>query len=161
MSIREDIAANIITVLDAVTSPIELKKITREPFEPEQLADPQFPAIYISTGDEVREDYTLGNTAAGKRSGTIDYVLVGYVKGTDTNLDTKRNQLIEVIEENGAKILFVEAETPSVYAETISQETGIKLVSGLYVETLKPNQSYSEFLITNVELIVNSLKDLD
>ena len=99
MSIREDIAANIITVLDAVTSPIELKKITREPFEPEQLADPQFPAIYISTGDEVREDYTLGDTAAGKRSGTIDYVLVGYVKGTETNLDTKRNQLIEVIEE--------------------------------------------------------------
>ena len=99
MSIREDIAANIITVLDAVSSPIELKKITREPFEPEQLADPQFPAIYISTGDEVREDYTLGDTAAGKRSGTIDYVLVGYVKGTDTNLDTKRNQLIEVIEE--------------------------------------------------------------
>jgi len=99
MSKREDIAANIITVLDAVTSPIELKKITREPFEPEQLADPQFPAIYISTGDEVREDFSLGDTAAGKRSGTIDYVLVGYVKGTETNLDTKRNQLIEVIEE--------------------------------------------------------------
>lgn len=99
MSKREDIAANIITVLDAVTSPIELKKITREPFEPEQLADPQFPALYISTGDEVREDFSLGDTAAGKRSGTIDYVLVGYVKGTETNLDTKRNQLIEVIEE--------------------------------------------------------------
>ena len=99
MSKREDKAANIITVLDAVTSPIELKKITREPFEPEQLADPQFPALYISTGDEVREDFSLGDTAAGKRSGTIDYVLVGYVKGTETNLDTKRNQLIEVIEE--------------------------------------------------------------
>ena len=99
MSKRENIAANIISVLDAVTSPIELKKITREPFEPEQLADPQFPALYISTGDEVREDFSLGDTAAGKRSGTIDYVLVGYVKGTETNLDTKRNQLIEVIEE--------------------------------------------------------------
>lgn len=99
MSLREDIATNIITTLDAVTSPIELKKITREPFEPEQLADPQFPAIYISTGDEVREDFALGDTAAGKRSGTIDYVLVGYVKGTEINLDTKRNQLIEVVEE--------------------------------------------------------------
>ena len=99
MSIRENIAANIITTLDAVTSPIELKKITREPFKPEELADPQFPALYISTGDETREDFALGDYAAGKRSGTIDYVLVGYVKGTDTNLDTKRNQLIEVIEE--------------------------------------------------------------
>lgn len=99
MSLREDIAANIITTLDAVTSPIELKKITREPFKPEELADPQFPALYITTGDETREDFALGDYAAGKRSGTIDYVLVGYVKGSDTNLDTKRNQLIEVIEE--------------------------------------------------------------
>ena len=54
--------------------------------------------------------------------------------------------------------MFVEAETPSVYAETLAQETGITLVTGLFVETLKPNQSYSEFLITNVELIVNNLK---
>ncbi len=99
MSLREDIAANIITTLDAVTSPIELKKITREPFKPEELADPQFPALYITTGDELREDFALGDTAAGKRSGTIDYVLIGYVKGSDSNLDTKRNQLIEVIEE--------------------------------------------------------------
>lgn len=99
MSLREDIAANIITTLDAVTSPIELKKITREPFKPEELADPQFPALYITTGDETREDFALGDYATGKRSGTIDYVLVGYVKGSDTNLDTKRNQLIEVIEE--------------------------------------------------------------
>ena len=100
MSLRENIAANIISTLDAVTSPIELKKITREPINPqEDLADPQFPAIYVTTGDETREDFALGDYAAGKRSGTIDYVLVGYVKGTDTNLDTKRNQLIEVIEE--------------------------------------------------------------
>ena len=67
-------------------------------------------------------------------------------------------EVIEVIEEEGVKVMFVESETPSVYAETLSEETGITLVTGLYVETLKPNQSYSEFLISNVELIVNSLK---
>ena len=67
-------------------------------------------------------------------------------------------EVIEVIEDEGVKVMFVEAETPSVYAETLAQETGITLVTGLYVETLKPNQSYSEFLITNVELIVNNLK---
>ena len=67
-------------------------------------------------------------------------------------------EVIEVIEEEGVKVMFVESETPSVYAETLAQETGITLVTGLYVETLKPNQSYSEFLISNVELIVNSLK---
>ena len=67
-------------------------------------------------------------------------------------------EVIEVIEEEGVKVMLVESETPSVYAETLAQETGITLVTGLYVETLKPNQSYSEFLISNVELIVNSLK---
>ena len=67
-------------------------------------------------------------------------------------------EVIEVIEEEGVKVMFVESETPSVYAETLAQETGITLVTGLYVDTLKPNQSYSEFLISNVELIVNSLK---
>ena len=67
-------------------------------------------------------------------------------------------EVIEVIEEEDVKVMFVESETPSVYAETLAQETGITLVTGLYVETLKPNQSYSEFLISNVELIVNNLK---
>ena len=38
MSKRENIANNIITVLDAVTSPIELKKITREPFSVDELS---------------------------------------------------------------------------------------------------------------------------
>jgi len=99
MSLREDIASNIITTLDAVTTPIELKKITREPFKVEELADPQFPALYITTSDETREDFALGDYSAGKRSGTIDFIIVGYVKGTETNIDTKRNQLIEVIEE--------------------------------------------------------------
>ena len=37
MSKRENIASDIITKLDAVTSPIEFKKITREPFEVEEL----------------------------------------------------------------------------------------------------------------------------
>lgn len=100
MSIREDIAVNIVNTLDAVTSPIEFKKISRQQFDPEDdLADTQFPALYIATGDEVREDFALGDYSAGKRSGTIDYVIVGYVKGTETNLDTKRNQFIEVVEE--------------------------------------------------------------
>ena len=99
MSKREDIAGDIITKLDAVTSPIEFKKITREPFEPEELADPQFPSCYIQTGDETREILSLGDVGTGKRQGTIDFVVVGFVKGTTSNIDTLRNQLIEVVEE--------------------------------------------------------------
>jgi|TARA_R100000479_G_scaffold40181_1_gene18098 hypothetical protein len=99
MSKREDIAGDIITKLDAVTSPIELKLIKREPFEPEELSNAQFPAAYVQTGDETREMLSLGDVGTGKRSGTIDFLIVGFVKGTDSNIDTLRNQLIEVIEE--------------------------------------------------------------
>ena len=62
MSKRENIASDIITKLDAVTSPIEFKKITREPFEVEELSDAQFPAIFIQSGDETREILSIGDT---------------------------------------------------------------------------------------------------
>jgi len=48
-----------------------------------------------------------------------------------------------------------------VYAETIVAETGIKAVEGLWVETLKEGQSYSEFLFDAVELIVENLSNTD
>jgi len=99
MSKREDIAGDIITKLDAVSSPIELKLIKREPFEPEELSNAQFPAAYVQTGDETREMLSLGDVGTGKRQGTIDFLIVGFVKGTTANIDTLRNQLIEVIEE--------------------------------------------------------------
>ena len=65
--------------------------------------------------------------------------------------------VIDVIEDNNVKVIFIEAEAPSVYAETIVAETGIKAVEGLWVETLKPGQSYPDFLIEAVELIVENL----
>ena len=99
MSEREDIAGDIITKLDAVSSPIEFKKITREPFEPDELSNAQFPACYVQSGDETREPSTMGAVGTGKRQGTIDFVVVGFVKGTTSNIDTLRNQLIEVVEE--------------------------------------------------------------
>ena len=93
MSKREDIATNLVNVLDAMSSP-ELKKITREPFEPDELSDQQYPAAWIVSSDEVRIDTTMDNTT---RRGTIDYVIVGYVKGS--SIDTSKNNLIEAIEE--------------------------------------------------------------
>lgn len=99
MSKRENIASDIITKLDAVTSPIEFKKITREPFEVEELSDAQFPAMFIQSGDETREVGSIGAIGSGTYRGTIDFLIVAFAKGTDTNIDTKRNQLIEIIEE--------------------------------------------------------------
>ena len=69
--------------------------------------------------------------------------------------------VIDVIQDNNVKVIFIEAEAPSVYAETIVAETGIKAVEGLWVETLKPGQTYQEFLIAAVELIVENLSNSD
>jgi len=97
MSKRESIASDIITVLTAVTSPITLKKITREPFIVEELSEQQYPAIFIQSGNEVRSDETMTSTSV-TRQALADFVIVGFVKGTDTNIDTKRNELISTIE---------------------------------------------------------------
>ena len=67
----------------------------------------------------------------------------------------------DIIEDNNVKVIFIEAEAPSVYSETIVAETGIKAVEGLWVETLRPGQTYPEFLITAVELIVENLTNTD
>ena len=99
MSKRENIAGDIITKLDAVTSPIEFKKITREPFEAEELSDAQFPAMFIQSGDETREPASIGVTGSGAYRGSIDFIIIAFGKGTSSNIDTVRNQIIEVVEE--------------------------------------------------------------
>jgi len=91
MSARENIAANIVTVLELMTNPM-LKKITRQPFDYERLSNAQFPAVWVQSAEEIREDMTL----SGNRESTINYQIVGFVKGV--NIDTARNELIEGIE---------------------------------------------------------------
>ena len=68
--------------------------------------------------------------------------------------------VLDVIEDNDVKIIFVESEAPSVYAETIAEEANIKTVTGLWVETLRENQVYTDWLTEQVELIVENLVDL-
>ena len=97
MSKRENIASNIITTISTGTSPITIKKITREPFNVDELSEQQYPACFIQTGNEIRSDETISFTSA-LRQATADFVIVGYVKGTPTNIDTKRNELISTIE---------------------------------------------------------------
>lgn len=97
MSKREDIVSNIITALTAVTSPITLKKITREPFNVDELSEQQYPACFVQSGNEVRSDETMTSSTI-TRQASADYVIVGYVKGTPSNIDTKRNELITTIE---------------------------------------------------------------
>lgn len=95
MSTREDIAANIVTVLTAISSPITLKKITRQPFEPRDLSQQQYPCAWVESAEETREDISTGDKT---RQGTVDFVIMGFVQGAESNIDTARNQLITAIE---------------------------------------------------------------
>ena len=93
MSKRESIAANVVSTLQAVT---QIKKVTREPFDFQKLSNAQFPAVLIQTASESRSDITIGDSSI-TREGSIDYLIVGYTKGT--SIDAARNQLVEYIEE--------------------------------------------------------------
>lgn len=93
MSKRESIAASVVTALDAVSA---IKFVTREPFDFTKLSNAQFPAVIVQTGQETRDDITIGGGNI-TREGSIDYQIIGYVK--DTAIDTARNALVELIEE--------------------------------------------------------------
>ena len=91
---RELIAQNIVDVLSDMDQP-RLGRVSRELFNIEELAITQFPAVLVISGVEERDTVTMHT--AGIRAGTITYQLRGYVRGSD--IDTKRNELIERIEE--------------------------------------------------------------
>ena len=97
MSVRENIASNLLSVISAISSPITIKKATRQPFDLDELSDKQYPAVIVQTSEETREDEELGS-GAKTRLATIDFVVSGFVKGAESNIDTKRNQLITAIE---------------------------------------------------------------
>ena len=96
MSVRENIASNLLTTISGISSPA-IKKATRQPFILDELSEQQYPAVIIQTSEEVRDDAELGS-GARTRHGTIDFVILGYVKGEEANIDTKRNELITAIE---------------------------------------------------------------
>ena len=96
MSVRENIASNLLSVISAISSP-DIIKATRQPFQLDELSDNQYPAVIVKTSEETREDQELGD-GARTRIGMIDFVILGFVKGAESNIDTLRNQLITAIE---------------------------------------------------------------
>ena len=97
MSVRENIASNLLSTISGISSPITIKKATRQPFPIDELSEQQFPAVIVQTSEETRDDTELGS-GARTRHGTIDFIISGFVKGAESNIDTLRNQLITAIE---------------------------------------------------------------
>lgn len=96
MSIREDVAVNIVDTLKEIEAPKPVI-VTREPFAITELAITQFPALLVQQTVETRETVSMGVPGTGRRIGTMTYEVRGYVRGTQ--LDTKRNDLIEAVED--------------------------------------------------------------
>ena len=97
MSVRENIASNLLSTISGISSPITIKKATRQPFPIDELSEQQYPAVVVQTSEETRDDSELGS-GAKTRHGTIDFLISGFVKGAESNIDTLRNQLITAIE---------------------------------------------------------------
>ena len=75
MSNRENIASNIASTISGISSP-SIKKVTRQPFNIDELSDKQYPVVIIQTSEETREDIEMGE-GAKRRQGTIDFVYQG------------------------------------------------------------------------------------
>jgi len=121
MSARELIAEDIKEQLINMSDPAP-GNVTREFFEFEKLAITQYPAILIVTGNEERTDVSMS-----ERQGILQVELRCFVRGNE--LDTKRNQLVEVIE------------------QTLEGSRGRNLT------TEKDATHYVETRVTNVEVI--------
>lgn len=95
-NLRQQITENLIAVLKDQRDPRPVL-VTAEPFNVLEIAITQFPAILVTPNVEERETITMGGTNTGRRMGTINYFIRGYVRGAE--LDRQRNDLIESIEE--------------------------------------------------------------
>lgn len=132
MSIREQVAENIVSVLKDIEYPAPVL-VTREPFVVQELAITQFPAILVQIQTEERSTITMGAPTVGRRQGTITYQLRGFVRGTE--LDRRRNELIEAIEEKLDAQRYREVE-----GVTDSQVT--------LIEIIERQPPLAEFVIT-------------
>jgi hypothetical protein len=132
LSLREQVAENIIETLKSIDS-ISIVLVTREPFDVEKLAITQFPAILVQQTTEERSTMTMGVVGSGRRMGTMQFSLRGFVRGTE--LDRRRNELIAAIEDQLDSDRY--RDTTGV---TDSQVTSIEIIPRL--------QPLAEFIIT-------------
>lgn len=95
MSIRELTAINIVDSLKEIEDPRPVL-VTRDTFDVEKLAITQFPALLVQQTQETRTTVSMGTPGTGHRQGTMQFEIRGFVRGTE--LDTKRNALIEAVE---------------------------------------------------------------
>ena len=143
MSIRELTAINIVDSLKEIDDPRPVL-VTREPFDVEKLAITQFPALLVQQTTETRQTITMGTPGLGRRQGTMTFEIRGFVRGTE--LDTRRNYLIEAVED---------ALDADRYRDQRPQ--GVMDTQIVSIEIVPRMQPLAEFIIT-VEVQYNYLR---
>lgn len=133
MSLRQQIVENIQAVISEIEYPQPVL-VTREPFEVTEIAITQFPAVLITPREENRETISMGAPGSGRRQGDITYQLRCFVRGTE--LDRRRNELLEAIEE---------ALESDRYRDLLSQ--GVTDSQVIRIEVLDRMPPIAEFLI--------------
>jgi len=98
---REQIVSSVVDSIKAINS-VKMGSVTREPaFRNEQefyaLARTHFPHVIVTSGNEAREDITMGSSSLRGSTLTID--LICFVKASDKSIDETLNNLVEAIEE--------------------------------------------------------------
>ena len=119
MSKREDIASHIASTISGISSP-SINKVTRQPFNLEELSQQQYPAVLVQTQEETKEDQELGD-GAKTRICTLEFLVTGYIKGSESNIDTARNTLATAIET--ALETDITRNSKALDTEVISLET--------------------------------------
>ena len=119
MSKREDIASHIASTISGITSP-SINKVTRQPFNLEELSQQQYPAVLVQTQEEKKEDQELGE-GAKTRICNLEFLITGYIKGSESNIDTARNTLATAIET--ALETDITRNSKALDTEVISLET--------------------------------------
>ena len=66
---------------------------------------------------------------------------------------------IDSIKQHEIQVIFLESSTSNNSAKTVAEETGINVVYGLSVETLKVGQTYVDFMKSNIRTIVSNIID--
>ena len=65
--------------------------------------------------------------------------------------------VIDLIKEHDIQVIFLENESSEQFSERVAEETGIKMATGLSVETLTDGQTYVDFVNHNIQIIVSNL----
>jgi len=87
-------------------------------------------------------------------------VLTAVIPGLDAEVVPTPKDLIfaiKQINDKDIKVIFVDETRSAKASERVSEETGIRVVTGLKVESLTVGQTYVDFMENNIDVIFSSI----